>query len=86
MNGGISRGSVPILILAGPCPRSTDDRPHTWQPGDHADLLGYGHPDHGLTVWLGRCQHCTVPLLAVTPLDADEPDSGLRYEVPEAAL
>ena len=81
-----NRGPVPILILAGPCPRSTDDRPHTWQPGDCADLISYGHPDHGLSVWLGRCEHCALPLLAITPLEASDPDAVPRYEVPAAAL
>jgi hypothetical protein len=81
-----NRGSLPVLILAGPCPRTPGDRPHTWQPGDCADLVSYGHPDHGLSVWLGRCQHCTLPLLAITPLDADTPDRAPRYEVPGAEL
>ena len=45
----------PLLILAGPCQRSAGEAPHTWQPGDSADLVSYGDPDHGLSVWLGRC-------------------------------
>jgi hypothetical protein len=81
-----SRGSVPILILAGPCPRSADDGPHSWQLGDCADLVSSGHPDHGLSVWLGRCEHCAVPLLTITGLDADCPDRAPRYEAAGAEL
>ena len=77
---------LPLLVFAGPCPRSAGDAPHTWQPGDSADLISYGEPDHGLSVWLGRCQHCAVPLLAITPLEADCPDRAARYEAAGAEL
>jgi hypothetical protein len=76
----------PLLVLAGPCPRSAGDRPHTWRYGDQADLVSYGDPDHGLSVWLGRCQYCAVALLAVTPLDADCSDRAPRYEATGAKL
>jgi hypothetical protein len=71
---------LPLLVLAGPCPRSAGEAPHTWRYGDHADLVSYGNPDHCLSVWLGRCQYCAAPLLAVTPLNADCPERAARYE------
>jgi hypothetical protein len=75
-----------LLVLAGPCPRSANDRPHTWRAGDTADLVGYGQPDHGLSVALGRCQRCGVPLLAVEALTGDELGGGRLYEARGAEL
>jgi hypothetical protein len=80
------RRPLPIPVLAGPCPRSAQDGPHVWEPGDTADLVSYGDPDHGLTVWLGRCERCTVPLLAITPLDAGDADGAPWYEAGGAEL
>jgi hypothetical protein len=80
---------MPIPVLAAPCPTSDDDGPHQWQLGDLADLVDNAHPDgsdHGVTVWLGRCQHCDVPLLAVTALAADDVDGAAWYETPGARL
>jgi hypothetical protein len=75
-----------LLVLAGACPRSAGDRPHTWQPGDTADLVGYGHPDHGLTVALGRCRFCGTPLLAVETLTGEDLGGGRLYEARGAEL
>jgi hypothetical protein len=75
-----------VLVLAGPCPRGAGSDPHAWEPGDCADLISYGDPDHGVSVWLGRCQRCAVPLLAVTPLQASSPDRVPRYEAHGAEL
>ncbi|HSV67102.1 MAG TPA: hypothetical protein VLJ59_14475 [Mycobacteriales bacterium] len=82
----MNAGPLPILAPAGPCPRSPDEGPHAWQLGDMADLVSHGHPDHGLTVWLGRCQHCTTSLLAVTRLDAEDADGAPWYEVTGSEL
>ena len=56
---------------AGPVPAVRRGRPHTWQSGDSADLISLGTPDHGVSVYLGRCRSCAVPLLAVTTLSED---------------
>jgi hypothetical protein len=74
-----------LLVLAGPCPRSADQRPHTWQGGDLAELVSFGEPDHGIAVYLGRCRHCTVPLLRVEPLTQDA-DHAATYEARGAEL
>jgi hypothetical protein len=77
---------MPIPILAGPCDAATEELPHEWQLGDLADLVSPGHPDHGLTVWLGRCERCGVPLLAITPLQASDVEGVAWYEAPGARL
>jgi hypothetical protein len=77
---------MPIPVLAGPCEAASGEHPHVWQLGDLADLVSHGHPDHGLTVWLGRCDRCAVPLLAITPLQADDVDGAAWYEAPGAEL
>jgi hypothetical protein len=69
------------LIAPGPCSQSAEGRPHTWQSGDSADLISLGTPDHGVTVYLGRCRSCTVPLLTVTPLSEDRRGGGPVLEV-----
>ncbi|MGH3778651.1 MAG: hypothetical protein ACRDRR_23410 [Pseudonocardiaceae bacterium] len=76
------------LTLAVPrsCPRSADAQPHTWQSSDSADLISYGTPDHGVSVYLGRCRSCAVPLLAVIPLSEDLRGSGPFLELHEATL
>jgi hypothetical protein len=74
-----------LLVLAGPCPRSADQRPHTWQPGDLAELVSRGEQDHGLAVYLGRCRHCDVPLVRFEPL-TEETDNVATYELPGAEL
>ena len=63
--------STLTLAASGMCPQSADRRPHTWQPGDSADLTSLGTPDHGVTVYLGRCRYCAVPLLAVARMSED---------------
>ena len=73
-----------ILAVPGQCPRSAEGRPHTWQPGTSADLISFGAPDHGVTVYLGRCRSCTVPLLTITPLSEDRHSGGPVLEVPGA--
>ena len=75
-----------MLVLAGPCPRAADERAHTWEPGDSADLVSYGQPDHGLTVYLGRCRYCGAALLAVDRLTADGPTGRPWYEALGAEL
>lgn len=74
------------VAVAGPCPRSADSRPHTWQPGASADLISLGAPDHGVSVYLGRCRYCTVPLLAVVPMSEDLRSGGPFLEVHGAQL
>jgi hypothetical protein len=61
--GGCGMSMLPLAV-PGQCPRSADSRAHTWQSGDSADLISFGEPDHGVSVYLGRCS-CVVPLLAV---------------------
>ncbi|PZS23730.1 MAG: hypothetical protein DLM61_23570 [Pseudonocardiales bacterium] len=63
--------STLTLAVPSSCPQSTDARSHTWQSGDSADLISYGPPDHGVSVYLGRCRYCVVPLLAVLGLSED---------------
>ena len=70
-----------ILAVPGRCPQSADGRPHTWQSGASADLISFGAPDHGVTVYLGRCRSCAVALLTVTPLSEDRRSGGPILEV-----
>ena len=74
------------VAVAGPCPRSADSRPHTWEPGASTDLISFGAPDHGVSVYLGRCRYCAVPLLAVLPVSEDLRGGGPFLEVPGAQL
>lgn len=73
--------STLTLTMPGPCSHSAEGRPHTWQSGDSADLISLGQPDHGVTVYLGRCRSCAVPLLAITPLSEDRRSGGPVLEV-----
>jgi hypothetical protein len=73
--------STLTLTVPGPCPHSADSRPHTWQSGASADLISLGTPDHGVTVYLGRCRSCAIPLLTVTPLSKDRRSGGPVLEV-----
>jgi hypothetical protein len=74
-------GACSTHRIRGPCPHSADGRPHTWQSGDSADLISFGNPDHGVSVYLGRCRHCAVPLLALAPLSEDRRGDGPVLEV-----
>ncbi|MGH3684474.1 MAG: hypothetical protein ACRDSM_05335 [Pseudonocardiaceae bacterium] len=78
--------STLTLTVPGPCPQSAEGRPHTWQSGDSADLISYGPPDHGVSVYLGRCRYCVVPLLAVIPLSEDLRGGSPVLEVHGAQL
>ena len=74
------------VTVAGPCPRATHCQPHTWQAGNSADLVSFGTPDHGVSVYLGRCRFCAVPLLAVVPVSEDHHGGGPFLEVHGAEL
>lgn len=74
------------VAVASPCPRLADSRPHAWQPGACADLISFGAPDHGVSVYLGRCRYCAVPLLAVVPVSEDVRGSEPFLEVHGAQL
>lgn len=74
-----------LLVLAGPCPRSAQEHAHAWLPGDLAELVSPGEPDHGLTVHLGRCRRCAVPLVRIEPL-AEAVVGAITYEVRGAEL
>ena len=73
---------TPALV----CPRTGYLLSHEWVPGDAADLIVYGQPDHGLTVRLGRCRRCLVPLLALDPYYDDRNPTNPLYEIPGAIL
>ena len=73
--------STLTLIVPEPCSQSAECRPHNWQSGASADLISLGQPDHGVTVYPGRCHSCAVPLLTVTPLSEDRRDGGPVLEV-----
>lgn len=76
-----------LLVLAGPCPVSRGNQlPHTFRHGDMAELVAFGQPDHGLTVILGRCVHCTVPLVLVGALCGNDEPDGPMYEARGAEL
>jgi hypothetical protein len=70
------------VAVAGPCPRSVDSQPHTGEPGASADLVSFGAPDHGVSVYLGRCRYRAMPLLAVLPAPEGPPGGGPFIEVP----
>ncbi len=78
--------STLTLGVPSPCPQSAEGRPHTWQSSDSADLISVGMPDHGVTVYLGRCRYCVVPLLAVARLSEDRRGAGPVLEVHGAQL
>ncbi|MGH8877749.1 MAG: hypothetical protein ACRD0P_10465 [Stackebrandtia sp.] len=69
------------VAVPSPCPQSADGRAHTCQPGDSADLISFGEPDHGVSVYLGRCRYCAVPLLAVVPVSESFCSGGPVFEV-----
>jgi hypothetical protein len=60
--------STLALFMQGPCPRSADGGAHTWQSGDSINSISVGDPDHGATIYLGRCRSYAVPLLTVVPV------------------
>jgi hypothetical protein len=74
------------LRRAGACPGSNAARRHEWRAGELADLVTYGQPDHGVTVRLGHCGRCGVPLLRVEPLSDDTPAKGAFFEAKGAEL
>jgi hypothetical protein len=69
------------LSLQGPCPRSTDGDAHTWRSGDSINPISFGEPDHGVTVYLGRCRSRAVPLLAVVSVSESFCGGGVVLEV-----
>jgi hypothetical protein len=70
---------------AAACPRT--GRTHRWHPGgDSADLLAYGSPDHGVTVFLGRCDHCGTAVLSLGHHGSDHTAHTTLLELPAAAL
>ncbi|MGH4009030.1 MAG: hypothetical protein ACRDTH_12900 [Pseudonocardiaceae bacterium] len=73
--------STPTLAVRGPCPQSADGRPHTWQSGDSAGLISYATPDHGVSVYLGRCRYRVVPPLVVVRVSEDRRGGGPVFEV-----
>ena len=74
------------VAVARPCPRSADNRPHTWQSGSSADVISFGAPDPGVSVYLGRCRYCAAPLRAVVSLSQDLRGGGPFLEVHGAQL
>jgi hypothetical protein len=73
----------PLLVLPGQCPRS--GQAHCWLPGDLAQLVSPGIPNLGLSVHLGRCRRCAVPLVRVEAL-AEAVNGPIMYEVRGAEL
>jgi hypothetical protein len=73
--------SALTLTVPGPCPQSSDGWPHSWQSGGPAVLISYGTPDHGRSVYLGRCRCCVVPLLAVVGVSEELRGGGPVLEV-----
>jgi hypothetical protein len=89
INSEAARYSV-LLVIAAPCPQSPLDHAHRWRPGHLEELVDSGEPhrgepDHALTVQLGRCRRCGIPLLKVEPL-AEAVDDPITYEVRGAEL
>jgi hypothetical protein len=81
----VTRHAFPVRPAAG-CPRRAN-KGHRFVPdGDSADLLAYGRPDHGVTVFLGRCQDCGIALLSVGRRGSDHPEHLTVLELPDAAL
>ena len=78
--------STLTLAVPGPCPQFADGRPHTWRSDNSADLISYSSPDHGMSVYLGRCRSCAVPLLAVAPVSENRRSGGPVLEVHGAVL
>jgi hypothetical protein len=74
------------LLPAGPCSSSRGIRPHTWQPGDTADLIAYGQPDYAIACCLGRCRYCGTALLLLAPLAAEDSSAAALYETHGAEL
>jgi hypothetical protein len=73
--------STLALAMQGRCPRSTDGGAHTGQSGDSVNPISFGEPDHGVSVYLGRCRSCAVPLLAVVPVSECFCGAGVVLEV-----
>ena len=69
------------VAMAGPGPQSVDARTHTWQSGDSSDLISYGTPDQGVSVYPGRCRCYVVPLLAAVSVAEDLRGSGGFLEI-----
>jgi hypothetical protein len=69
------------VAMQEPCPRSADGGAHTWQSGDSVNPLSFGESDHGVSVYLGRCRSCAVPLLAVVPVSESFCGGGVVLEV-----
>jgi hypothetical protein len=76
--------STLTLALQRPCPRSTDGGAHTGQSGHSADLISFGDPVHGVSVYLGRCRSCAVSVLAVVAVSKSFCGGGVVLEVHEA--
>jgi hypothetical protein len=72
--------STLALSMHGPCPQSTDGGPHTWQSDDSVNPISFGDPNHGVSVNLGRCRSCALPLLAVVPV-SESSCGGVVLEV-----
>ena len=71
---------------AATCP-GRPGRDHRWVvDGDTADLLAYGRPDHGVAVWLVRCDTCGIALLSLGRHGSDAGHHSTRLEPPDAAL
>ena len=73
--------STLALSTQGPFPPSTDGGAHTGRSGDSVNLISFGDPDHGVSVSLGRCRSCTVPLLAVVAVSKSFCGGGVVLEV-----
>jgi hypothetical protein len=73
--------STIALSMQGPCPRSTDAGAHTGQSSDSLHPMSFGEPDHGVSVYLGRCRFCAVSLPAVVPVPESFCGGGVVLEV-----
>jgi hypothetical protein len=49
-------------------------------------MISFGTPDHGVSVYLGRCRYCAVPLLAVVPVSENLRSGGPFLEAHGAQL
>lgn len=73
--------STLALSPQGPFPPSTDGGAHTGRSGDSVNLISFGDPDHGATVYLGRCRSYAVPLPPVVPASESLCGGGVVLEV-----
>jgi hypothetical protein len=72
---------------AASCPKSRGGRlPHTWVPGDGADVIAYASPDYGLSIDIGRCHYCGTVLAAVGPHGSERAERTVHFEVAGAEL